>query len=240
MLGSSPRSSAILSLSVSTENPTLSWVSTLPPAEALEGSRVPEALPEKTARNLVPLFRAAIAEGATDHVETEYAGRTWCVWATPLRDSTGTIYAGLSFAQDITERKERAATLRRQRNLLEQTQRLAGSWEIDLRSDALSWSDETYRIHDLPPDTDPDLETAFSFFPPAARSEIREAFRTCCEEQASYDLELPLVTAEGDRRWGFFCSNCGTLDNAVDAMGRVHCNECSNRTKAEEWDAAHE
>jgi hypothetical protein len=43
-----------------------------------------------------------------------------------------------------------------------------------------------------------------------------------------------------ETRWGFFCSNCETLDNAVDAMGRVQCNVCSNRTKAEEWDAAHE
>jgi hypothetical protein len=43
-----------------------------------------------------------------------------------------------------------------------------------------------------------------------------------------------------DTRWGFYCGNCETLDNAVDAMGRVQCNECSNRTKAEEWDAAHE
>lgn len=45
---------------------------------------------------------------------------------------------------------------------------------------------------------------------------------------------------EQETRWGFFCSNCETLDNAVDAMGRVQCNVCSNRTKAEEWDAAHE
>jgi len=43
-----------------------------------------------------------------------------------------------------------------------------------------------------------------------------------------------------DTRWGFLCSNCETVDNAVDAMGRVQCNVCSNRTKAEEWDAAHE
>ena len=43
-----------------------------------------------------------------------------------------------------------------------------------------------------------------------------------------------------DVRWGFYCANCGTFDNAVDSMGRVQCNECSNRTKAEEWDAAHE
>jgi hypothetical protein len=44
----------------------------------------------------------------------------------------------------------------------------------------------------------------------------------------------------GDTRWGFLCGNCSTTNNAVDAMGRIHCNECSNRTKAEEWDAAHE
>ena len=46
--------------------------------------------------------------------------------------------------------------------------------------------------------------------------------------------------ADGTTRWGFYCDNCGTTDNAVDSMGRIHCNECSNRTKAEEWDAAHE
>ena len=44
----------------------------------------------------------------------------------------------------------------------------------------------------------------------------------------------------GTERWGFLCGNCETIDNAVDSMGRIHCNECGNRTKAEEWDAAHE
>lgn len=46
--------------------------------------------------------------------------------------------------------------------------------------------------------------------------------------------------ADRETRWGFVCGNCHTADNAVDSMGRVQCNECSNRTKAEEWDAAHE
>jgi hypothetical protein len=48
------------------------------------------------------------------------------------------------------------------------------------------------------------------------------------------------VTDDGQRRWGFFCSNCETFDTAVDAMGRIQCNVCSNFHKAEEWDAAHE
>ena len=45
---------------------------------------------------------------------------------------------------------------------------------------------------------------------------------------------------DGQRRWGFFCANCESFDNAVDSMGRIQCNRCSNFHKAEEWDAAHE
>jgi hypothetical protein len=43
-----------------------------------------------------------------------------------------------------------------------------------------------------------------------------------------------------EERWGFYCSNCETLDNAMDSMGRITCNECGNTRKPEEWDAAHE
>ena len=41
-------------------------------------------------------------------------------------------------------------------------------------------------------------------------------------------------------RWGYFCGNCRTFNNAMDSMGRIECNECANLRKAEEWDAAHE
>lgn len=46
--------------------------------------------------------------------------------------------------------------------------------------------------------------------------------------------------SDGDTRWGFRCGNCNSADTAVDPMGRVQCNQCKNRTKAEQWDAAHE
>lgn len=44
----------------------------------------------------------------------------------------------------------------------------------------------------------------------------------------------------GERRWGYFCANCESFDTAMDAMGRVQCNDCGNRTKPDQWDAAHE
>ncbi|MXR42622.1 GNAT family acetyltransferase [Halobaculum sp. WSA2] len=44
----------------------------------------------------------------------------------------------------------------------------------------------------------------------------------------------------GETRWGYFCGNCETVNNAMDSMGRIECNECGNMRKPEEWDAAHE
>ena len=60
----------------------------------------------------------------------------------------------------------------------------------------------------------------------------------------SSEVEKPFrvvyADSDGERRWGFFCTNCESFDTAVDSMGRIQCNRCSNFHKAEEWDAAHE
>ena len=43
-----------------------------------------------------------------------------------------------------------------------------------------------------------------------------------------------------ERRYGWYCTNCETVDNAMDTMGRIRCNVCENLRKPDEWDAAHE
>jgi hypothetical protein len=47
-------------------------------------------------------------------------------------------------------------------------------------------------------------------------------------------------TPDRSVRWGFACGNCGSLDTAMDTMGRVECTDCGNLRKPDEWDAAHE
>ncbi|WP_459194492.1 PAS domain S-box protein [Halosimplex sp. J119] len=92
----------------------------LPPADVLEGSRLPDVFPEHTVADLEPLFRAAVEEGETGNTTTEFGGRYWRVWATPLRNVDGEIFAGLSFAQDITERREYEQMLEESNERLEQ------------------------------------------------------------------------------------------------------------------------
>jgi ribosomal protein S18 acetylase RimI-like enzyme len=42
-----------------------------------------------------------------------------------------------------------------------------------------------------------------------------------------------------ERRYGYYCSNCESIDAAVDAMGRIECNNCGNISKATRWDGAY-
>lgn len=62
-------------------------------------------------------------------------------------------------------------------------------------------------------------------------------------EERSIGSEGPFnaVYLEPDRtrRYGWFCSNCESVDNAMDSMGRIECNQCGNRRKATRWDAAY-
>ena len=69
----------------------------------------------------------------------------------PLETQEGTLVCGA--VRDITERKRAEAELRRSEGYLAEAQRLArsGSWAWDVRSGAIFWSQENFRIYDYDP-----------------------------------------------------------------------------------------
>ncbi|WP_251980336.1 PAS domain S-box protein [Salinibacter ruber] len=159
-----------------------------------------------TERDVLDSLREALEAGEEWEGETvnyRKDGEAYRVqWnVSPVRSEDGEIEHWVSVQRDVTEERKREETLRRQKNLLEQTQRLAGAWEVDLRSGDISWSDKVYEIHELTPGVELQRGGGFEFYPPGAQPTIREAFDRCVEEGEAYDLELPLDTAEGDRRW---------------------------------------
>ena len=97
-----------------------------------------------------------------------------------------------------TERKRRANEA-----LLERTGRLldAGGWELDLATNAITWSDQTCRLHDVPPGFHPSLEEAVSFYDAVARPVIDAAVRKSIDTGEGWDLQLPLTTATGRKIW---------------------------------------
>jgi diguanylate cyclase (GGDEF)-like protein/PAS domain S-box-containing protein len=69
------------------------------------------------------------------------------------RDETGAIVRARGTALDITERKQAEERVRTAQAALAEAQAVAhiGSWQLDLRSDVLAWSDETYRLFGVDP-----------------------------------------------------------------------------------------
>jgi len=64
--------------------------------------------------------------------------------------------------------------------------------------------------------------------------------RADAERGAKGPFYVVYADPDADSRWGYFCSNCDTVDTAMDTMGRIECNGCGNVRKPDEWDAAHE
>ncbi|MBT9494326.1 MAG: PAS-domain containing protein [Paucibacter sp.] len=100
---------------------------------------------------------------------------------------------------DISAAKAAAELLQLQQRVLDRAERLAGlgAWEIDMARQALTWSPQTYRLHELDPDQAITQEQALSYFPAADRERLLEAMRLAVEASEPWDLNLSLQTALG-------------------------------------------
>ncbi|WP_176083185.1 PAS domain S-box protein [Martelella sp. HB161492] len=103
--------------------------------------------------------------------------------------------------QDISQRKAEEQELRKSREFLDRTGRLAGvgGWELNLETQDLFWSDETCRIHGVALGHKPDLAEAISYYAPEAREAVDAAVTRSIATGESFDIELPLINAKGDQ-----------------------------------------
>ena len=95
------------------------------------------------------------------------------------------------------ETKRRDLEIREQRLL--QTERIAkvGSWERDLATGSINWSDETYRIYELPVGTPVSLEQSIDAYAIYERERLKALIDGLVKTGVSYDSEFDFVTAAG-------------------------------------------
>lgn len=124
------------------------------------------------------------------------------------RNSQGIFQQTHCIFQDITERRRAEMDLRESERILNISQRLtkAGGWQWDEIAQTMTWTEETYRIHDVEPESfsrkSPDyVDMSLACYDPEDRPTIFAAFRQCAESGEPYDFELPFTTTKGRRIW---------------------------------------
>nr|WP_276611289.1 PAS domain-containing protein [Fodinibius halophilus] len=125
----------------------------------------------------------------------------------PITDERGKVVQLQTSSRDVTKRKKLEM-------LFKESQRLSstGGWQYNLETEKLFWTEEVYRIHELPVDREITVDEAISYYHESAQPKIREGLREAIDKGEGYDVELPLVTAKGNKRW-------------VRAIGKVQTNE---------------
>ncbi|WP_159022710.1 PAS domain S-box protein [Formosa sp. L2A11] len=77
-----------------------------------------------------------------------------------------------------------------------------GTWEFDIKLNTLQWSSETKRIHGLPTDYVPDVNSGLSFYKAGQnRDTITQLYTNCIEKHENFDVELQIIAATGDEKW---------------------------------------
>jgi len=121
----------------------------------------------------------------------------------PIRDDLGGVTHFVAVKEDITERKRTEELLREKDHLLSESQRLGhvGSW-FSAMTGRLTWSEETYRIYGVAPETfAPTLEALLGLIHPDDLTAVKDWHARCAAGEKLDDLEFRINRPDGTIRF---------------------------------------
>ena len=118
------------------------------------------------------------------------------------RDDSGRAIKLIGTSMDITERKQAEESSIKSKQLLSETELLGkvGGWEFNVDTLVQTWTDEVYRIHEVDPDFNPNVNNGIEFYTPESKPIIEAAVQRAIEFSEPFDLELDIITAKGNLR----------------------------------------
>ena len=122
----------------------------------------------------------------------------------PVRDDDGHRIGWLHRVTEHTEQKHLLDSLRQREQLLAAAQAIAqiGSWEWDVTTDTVTWSDQLYRIYNVDPDEFAATYQAFlQFIHPEDRPMVEGAVASVFEGEDEFSWDSRIIRNGGEERW---------------------------------------
>lgn len=150
-----------------------------------------------------------VLHGHSPAYETEYLRKNGTaipveVRAFLLRNNNNEPEAIWAIVRDITERNLARLKVQHSQSLLKEAQQLGqlGSWELNLVSGELHWTDEVYRIFELDPaQFSPSYEAFLTVIHPDDRDRVQRAYEQSLKFRHPYDIVHRLRFADGRTKW---------------------------------------
>ncbi|HEY8563961.1 MAG TPA: EAL domain-containing protein [Beijerinckiaceae bacterium] len=116
--------------------------------------------------------------------------------------------------RDALAAQEQGRLLKRKEAVLAQAERLAnvGGWEFDFATRELIWSDQMYRLYDLPVGRPPAVRVAHAAFLPEDMDRILALRNQAMAGGGGFELEVPFTSALGRQRRVQIAADCEFVD----------------------------
>ena len=142
-------------------------------------------------------------------------------WNIHVERNNNRITKIISIARDITESKQIKEKLIESEKLLNETSQIAkvGGWSIDISNNDLTWTNETYKIHEVDESFQLNVETAIDFYHPEDRSTITNLVKRAIEYGEPFNTELRIITAKNNLIWVRAIGGTSKINNKTKLSG---------------------
>jgi PAS domain S-box-containing protein len=183
----------------------------------------------------------AVGEGYEEEMRLRRADgeyRWFLVRTAPLRDEQGNLVEWYGVSIDIEDRKQAEGQLKQSETQLAEAQHMAhvGSWNWDLQSDAMNWSDELYRIFGVDPQAfDPAYQGFIAkFVHPEDRAMVRGVVERSIKTQEPFSLYNRILRPDGEERVIHARGNIVSDENGNPIRAFGTAQDVTERKQAEE------